>query len=225
MTALTTVTARAVLAPRAFLACEFSLQPRTARPAGLAQLAEDVTQLVVHCPEDRRMLLQRPLAKRGQPGDGLVDARVARGAGTGAVLGADGAVGSGADGHREPFGIHVRYSTHMRSAEECHEALENLAGRLADLSPADREEYFGDRTISVSIPDIGVTFTTRLGVGNDPVTEAAPGDPPADIRLTANSDEVVSLAESPMNIARAWVAGRVKIEASMKDLYRLRRLL
>lgn len=113
----------------------------------------------------------------------------------------------------------------MRSADECREALEKLAGRLADLSPADRKAYFGDRTISVTVPDLDVTFATRLGTGDDPVTEAAPGDPPADIRLTANSDEVVSLAESPMNIARAWVAGRVKIEASMKDLYRLRRLL
>jgi hypothetical protein len=57
------------------------------------------------------------------------------------------------------------------------------------------------------------------------VREVGPGEPPADIRLTANSDEVVSLAESPMNIARAWVAGRVKIDASMKDLLRLRKLL
>ena len=113
----------------------------------------------------------------------------------------------------------------MRSAEECREALEKLAGRLAELSPADRESYFGDRTISVTIPDLDVTFMTRLGTGDDPVAEQEPGSPPADIRMTANSDEVVSLAESPMNIARAWVAGRVKIEASMKDLFRLRRLL
>jgi hypothetical protein len=53
----------------------------------------------------------------------------------------------------------------------------------------------------------------------------APGAPPADIRMTANSDEVVALAEQPMNIARAWMSGRVKIEASVKDLFRLRRLL
>ena len=113
----------------------------------------------------------------------------------------------------------------MHSAEECREALEKLAGRLADMSPADRDNYFGDRSISVTIPDLGVTYATRLGTGDDPVREAAPGDPPADIRLTANSDEVVSLADSPMNIARAWMNGRVKIEASMKDLFRLRRLL
>ena len=113
----------------------------------------------------------------------------------------------------------------MNSAEECREALQKLAGRLAELSPDDRDEYFGNRSISVTIPDLGVTYVTTLGSGDDPVREVAPGEPPADIRLTANSDEVVSLAESPMNIARAWMAGRVKIEASMRDLFRLRKLL
>jgi SCP-2 sterol transfer family len=113
----------------------------------------------------------------------------------------------------------------MNSAEECRQALQKLAGRLAELSPTDRDAYFGNRTISVTIPDLGVTFATDLGAADAPVREVAPGDPPADIRMTANSDEVVSLAESPMNIARAWVAGRVKIEASMKDLFRLRKLL
>jgi len=113
----------------------------------------------------------------------------------------------------------------MASAEDCREALQKLAGRLGELSPADREAYFGDRTISVTIPDLGVTFETRLGTGDDPVREVGPGAPPADIRLTASSDEVIALSQSPMNIARAWVAGRVKVEASMKDLFRLRKLL
>jgi SCP-2 sterol transfer family len=113
----------------------------------------------------------------------------------------------------------------MNSAEECREALQKLAGRLAELSPADRDQYFGNRSISVTIPDLGVTYVTQLGTGDDPVREAGPGDSPADIRLTANSDEVVALAQQPMNIARAWVTGKVKIEASVKDLFRLRRLL
>jgi len=113
----------------------------------------------------------------------------------------------------------------MKSAEECREALQKLASRMSELSPADREAYFGNQTISVTIPDLGVTYATRLGSGDEPVREIGPGEPPADIRLTADSDEVVSLAQSPMNIARAWMAGRVKIEASMKDLFRLRKLL
>jgi putative sterol carrier protein len=113
----------------------------------------------------------------------------------------------------------------MASAEECRLALQKLAGRLSELSPAERDQYFGNRTISVAISDLNVTYVSVLGAGNDPVREAAPGDPPADIRITAKSDEVISLAEQPMNIARAWMTGRVKIEASMRDLFRLRRLL
>jgi putative sterol carrier protein len=113
----------------------------------------------------------------------------------------------------------------MTTAEECRAALQKLAGRLSELSPAERDQYFGNRKISVTIPDLGVTYVTVLGTGNDPVREAAPGEPPADIRLTAKSQEVIALAEQPMNIARAWMTGRVKIEASMKDLFRLRRLL
>ena len=112
----------------------------------------------------------------------------------------------------------------MNSAEECREALQKLAGRLSELSPDDRDNYFGNRSISVTIPDLGVTYVTTLGSGDDPVREVAPGEPPADFRLTANSDEVVSLAESPTNIDRAWMAGRVKIEASVRDLFRLRKL-
>jgi hypothetical protein len=113
----------------------------------------------------------------------------------------------------------------MTTAEECRMALEKLAGRLSELSSADREQYFGNRTISVTVPDLGVTFVSRLGAGDDPVREAAPDAPPADIRLTANSGEVVALAEQPLNIARAWMSGRIRIEASVKDLFRLRRLL
>jgi hypothetical protein len=45
------------------------------------------------------------------------------------------------------------------------------------------------------------------------------------MRLTMASDQVISLAEQPMNIARAWMQGKVKIDASVKDLFRLRRLL
>jgi hypothetical protein len=113
----------------------------------------------------------------------------------------------------------------MTSAEECRAALQQLAGRLSELSPAERDQYFANRSISVTIPDLSVTYVTVLGSGADPVREAAPGEPPADIRITAKSAEVAALAQQPMNIARAWMTGRVKIEASMKDLFRLRRLL
>jgi hypothetical protein len=114
----------------------------------------------------------------------------------------------------------------MASAEECREALQTLSGRLTEMSPAERASYFGERSMSCHVTDLGVTFVTRFtDNGADPVTEAKPDDPPADIRLAAKSDDVVSLSATPANIARMWIAGRVQVHASMRDLLALRRLL
>jgi hypothetical protein len=114
----------------------------------------------------------------------------------------------------------------MASAEECREALQKLSGRLSEMNPGDRASYFGNRSMSCKVTDLGVTFVTRFtDNGADPVTEAAPDAPPADIRLEASSDDVLHLAETPANIARMWVAGKVKVHASMRDLFALRKLL
>jgi hypothetical protein len=114
----------------------------------------------------------------------------------------------------------------MASAEECREALQTLSGRLTEMSPGERASYFGNRSMSCHVTDLGVTFVTRFtDNGADPVTEAKPDDPPADIRLTAKSDDVVSLSATPANIARMWIAGRVQVHASMRDLLALRKLL
>ena len=114
----------------------------------------------------------------------------------------------------------------MASAEECREALTTLTGRLTEMSPQDRASYFGKRSMSCHVTDLGVTFVTRFtDSGAEPVTEAKPDDPPADIKLTAASDDVISLAATPANIARMWISGRVKVQASMRDLLALRKLL
>ena len=74
--------------------------------------------------------------------------------------------------------------------------------------------------------DLDITFVTRFGPqGVAPVTEAAPGDPPADVRLTAPSGVVLDLAGDLGAFPRAWLTGRVKVQASMRDLLRLRKML
>src|ERR1700723_1951231 len=114
----------------------------------------------------------------------------------------------------------------MASAEQCREALQTLTTRLAEISPQDRVSYFGKRSMSCHLTELGVTFITRFtDSGAEPVKEAAPGKPPADIRLTANSDDVVALSATPANIARMWLSARLTVHASMRDLLALRRLL
>src|SRR5215831_19149285 len=110
----------------------------------------------------------------------------------------------------------------MASAEECREALQALTNRLGEMDPQARASYFSNRSFSCHVTDLGVTFITRITEhGAEPVKEA----PPADIRLTGNSDDVIALSATPANIARMWLSGRVKVQASMRDLLALRKLL
>ena len=45
------------------------------------------------------------------------------------------------------------------------------------------------------------------------------------MRITVGSDDLVALAADGLNPAKAWASGRLKIEASIFDLLRLRKLL
>lgn len=114
----------------------------------------------------------------------------------------------------------------MATAEECRAALESLTGRLAGLSPEDRAAHLVDRDISCEVADLGVIFTTRLGPdGAEPVREVNGSSSQAQVRFIAKSDDLLKIASDPGWFARAWLTGRVKVEASVFDLLRLRKLL
>ena len=114
----------------------------------------------------------------------------------------------------------------MATADECRKALDALLGRINELDPAQRAANFPERTMSCRVPDLGLLFVTRIGPdGAQPVEEAAPDSPPAQVRFTANSDELVSIAGDPGSFSRAWLTGRLKVQASVFDLLRLRKFL
>jgi SCP-2 sterol transfer family len=114
----------------------------------------------------------------------------------------------------------------MATAEECRVALEHLTGRIADLDAQDRAKKVLDRTMSLRVPDLGVTFLTRIGPdGAEPVRQAADGAAQAQVRFTADSDVVVAVAADPGSFMRAWLSGRLKVQGSVLDLLHLRKLL
>ncbi len=114
----------------------------------------------------------------------------------------------------------------MATVEESRKALERLTARISDMNPDQRAASLADRTLSCEIPDLGVTFLTRLGPdGADPIREASDGDKPAQVRFTANSDVVVSISDDPRSFARAWLTGRLKVQGNVLDLLRLRKLM
>ena len=109
----------------------------------------------------------------------------------------------------------------MATLEQCRVALDDLAGRLAG---SDGRHADFDRSLSCTVPDLGVTFSGRLAGGHlrDITTEPAPR---AQIRLTASSDDLVALTSGELDFAPAWLSGRVKLEAGMRDLLKLRSML
>jgi hypothetical protein len=121
----------------------------------------------------------------------------------------------------------------MPTAEECREAFEKLTGRLAELDPKERDAFFTGRSFSCRVTDLDVTFVTRFRPAGtagtagtaEPVRQAAAGDPQADVRMAATSAVVLELAEDIHAFPRAWLSGRVKVQASFRDILRLRKLL
>ncbi|OSC53675.1 sterol-binding protein, partial [Streptomyces sp. 4F] len=63
--------------------------------------------------------------------------------------------------------------------------------------------------------------------GRIDVRETLEGPPheKAEIRLAMTGDDLVALVDGELNFAKAWGSGRVKLEAGLRDLFRLRKLL
>lgn len=114
----------------------------------------------------------------------------------------------------------------MATAEECRAALESLIGRIAEMDAKDRAASLLDRTLSCRIPDLGITFLTRLSPnGAEPIRQAANGAPPAQVRFTADSDVIVAIAADPGTFMRSWLTGKLKVQGSVFDLLHLRKLM
>ncbi|MFI6315879.1 SCP2 sterol-binding domain-containing protein [Nonomuraea sp. NPDC050556] len=115
----------------------------------------------------------------------------------------------------------------MASVEECRAALAKLVAQFDEIDEESRAKHVVERTVSCRVSDLGVLFYGRLHHGGlDPFDEQPPADgKDADVKVTIASDDLISLVDGELDLARALLGGRVKIDASFGDLLRLRRLL
>ena len=112
----------------------------------------------------------------------------------------------------------------MATLEQCMTALEGFVGRLAASDGARGL----DRTVSCRLTDLGQLVHGRLASGSVHGLTAVPDDPAApkaDIRLTMTSDDLLALTAGSLSFAPAWASGRVKLEAGLRDMLRLRSML
>ena len=111
----------------------------------------------------------------------------------------------------------------MATREECQEALERLAERLGSVDPALKRKHGVDRTLSCHVPDLGETWTGQLRDGHLHDVQAV--EAPAQIRLTVGSDDLIALTSGRLSFASAWASGRLKVDAGVRDMLRLRTLM
>jgi alkyl sulfatase BDS1-like metallo-beta-lactamase superfamily hydrolase len=109
----------------------------------------------------------------------------------------------------------------MASVEDCDSAFRVLAKRLSASDPDKRSDL--DRTLTCRLPDIAVIFAGHLHDGQ--LTDIRQvDDAKAQVKLTMSSDTLIDLVEGRLKFAPAWASGRIKLDAGVFDLIKLRSL-
>jgi hypothetical protein len=112
----------------------------------------------------------------------------------------------------------------MATVDEVRAALHKLAQRMDENAAQVQGKINLDRPLACTVKDLGVAFHGRLLDGR--LLDLTDGDDPqAKIRLTASSDDLVSLVDGQLDLAKAWASGRVSISANPFDLLKLRKLI
>ncbi len=112
----------------------------------------------------------------------------------------------------------------MASVDECKAALHALAAMTHSIDEGTRQQHAVDRTLSLWISDLKELFTAKVGeAGLTDITRGGHHD--GQVRLRVSSDDLVALTKGELSFPVAWATGRLKIDASITDLLRLRALL
>ncbi|MBW6436252.1 sterol-binding protein [Actinoplanes hulinensis] len=107
----------------------------------------------------------------------------------------------------------------MATVEECRQALNDLATRLAANAEAQGKLDL-DRTLACRLTDLGAAFHGRITGGR--LVDITDGDDPkAKIALVITSDDLIDLVNGRLELTRVISS----IRANPFDLLKLRKLL
>jgi hypothetical protein len=112
----------------------------------------------------------------------------------------------------------------VATIDESLTALQGVLGPIASNKAAEAL----DRSLSCRLTDLEQVILGRLAGGavrDLHVVADDPSVPKADIRLTMTSDDLVALTSGDLSFAKAWSSGRIRFEAGLRDMLRLRSLL
>jgi hypothetical protein len=116
----------------------------------------------------------------------------------------------------------------VASAKQVKGKLQQLVDKLDDADPkvhTDLERTLaGPRVIQMDVPDLDMSFWSELSGGRMDGVHAGEAER-ADIRITADSDDLVAMIDGTKPLFSSYLAGHVRVQASVSDLLALRKLM
>ena len=116
----------------------------------------------------------------------------------------------------------------MASADQLEAELQRLVDRLSAADPKVHAELdrtlAGPRMIQMDVPDIRTSFWSELAGGRMGDVHRGSAER-VDIRITADSDDLIAMIQGTKPLFSSYLAGHVKVQASVSDLLALRRLM
>jgi len=111
----------------------------------------------------------------------------------------------------------------MATQEACFAAINTVVERVNTQDVGKKRERVPQRTVGCTILDLDLTYVGKVVDGY--IVDVRPSRThSADMRLICNSDDLMAMVEGDLKFSQAWSTGRVRIDASMRDLLRLRSL-
>ncbi|MFZ1361319.1 MAG: hypothetical protein WAS05_00080 [Candidatus Nanopelagicales bacterium] len=112
----------------------------------------------------------------------------------------------------------------MASLKQVQEIVDEGLEKFEEYPLEVRQKNLPDRTFEVLILDYDKAYRGEVTDGEIvSLTFGAPG-PRTDVRMVLTSDDLVALHSGELKFATAWASGRVRIDASIRDLLSLRTL-
>ncbi len=117
----------------------------------------------------------------------------------------------------------MRVATTRQIEAKLRELIARLDGAPSDVRGSLAGSLPDGKVVEVLLTDLGTSYWTQMAQGK--MSGLSRGTPErADIRLSIDSDRLIELIDGHMSVFSAYVAGELRIEASLSDLLRLRRL-
>ena len=113
----------------------------------------------------------------------------------------------------------------MASKAEVERQLGVLMSRLDGNEANVRSAIPTRKVLRCQVTDLGAAWYSVVENGHVSQPSEAPPNGRADITLRVGSDDLVDLVEGRISFLSAFTSGKVKVDASIVDLLRLRSLL